>query len=99
MNQEQALELVIKLETRTRQLIDRQGMLRKEMDLLRQQLNEQSESIQKLEQEKKGLQDQYARLKMAKYFDRLDDDQRNMKLRINAMIRSVDKCLAMLKVD
>lgn len=99
MNQEQALELVIKLETRTRQLIDQQGMLRKEMDLLRQQLNKQSESIQKLEQEKKVLQDQYARLKMAKYFDRLDDDQRNMKLRINAMIRSVDKCLAMLKVD
>lgn len=99
MNQEQALELVIKLETRTRQLIDKQSMLRKEMNLLRQQLNEQNESIQKLEQEKKGLQDQYARLKMVKYLDRLDDDQHNMKLRINAMIRSVDKCLAMLKVD
>lgn len=99
MKQEEALELVIKLETRTRQLIEQQSALRQEMAGLRQQLKEQEECIQNLEQDKKELQEQYARLKMAKYIDLLDDDQRNMKLRINAMIRSVDKCLAMLKVD
>lgn len=99
MKQEEALELVIKLETRTRQLIEQQSALRQEIAVLRQQLKEQGECIQSLEQDKKGLQEQYARLKMAKYIDLLDDDQRNMKLRINAMIRSVDKCLAMLKVD
>lgn len=99
MKQEEALKLVIKLETRTRQLIEQQSALRQEMADLRQQLKEQEECIQNLEQDKKELLEQYARLKMAKYIDLLDDDQRNMKLRINAMIRSVDKCLAMLKVD
>lgn len=99
MNQEQAMELVKKLETRTRQLIELQGSLRSEMQELRNQLTEQKNSIDKLQDEKQQLSQQYDRLKMAKYIDLVDDDQHNIRLRINRMIRSVDKCIAMLKVD
>jgi hypothetical protein len=36
---------------------------------------------------------------MAKYIDLTDDEKRQSRSRINKMVRDVEKCIAMLKVE
>ena len=38
-------------------------------------------------------------LKMAKYIDLADDDVKDLRGRIRKMVRDVDRCISMLKVE
>lgn len=97
MNQE-LKDLIKQLETRVRQLILQQGQLQEEQDKLRKQLGEKDDEIQKLQAQNEELKQQYSRLKMAKYIDMADNDVKDMRGRIRAMVRDIDRCISMLKV-
>ena len=92
------MQLVSKLETRSRQLILQYEKLEKKLVETEQRLIEEKEHAKALETENKELQENYARLKMAKLIDMADDsDLKLTRKRINRMIATVDKCLATLK--
>lgn len=94
------LELAKRLETRTRQLMLQHNKLRGELEEARTQILEQKEYIQALEDENKELQDKYLHLKMAKLIDMADDgDMRQVRQRINRMLKSVDHCISIMKVN
>ena len=97
MNQE-LKDLIKQLETRVRQLILQQGQLQEEQDKLRKQLGEKDDEILKLQAQNEELKQQYSRLKMAKYIDMADNDVKDMRGRIRAMVRDIDRCISMLKV-
>ena len=97
MNQE-LKDIIIRLETRVRQLIMQQEKLREEQDLLRKQLGEKDEEILQLQIQNEELKEQYSRLKMAKYIDMADNDVKDMRGRIRTMVRDIDRCISMLKV-
>ena len=97
MNQE-LKELVTRLETRVRQLILQQEMLRKEQERLREQLSAKDDEILNLQIQNEELKQQYSRLKMAKYIDMADNDVKDMRGRIRTMVRDIDRCISMLKV-
>lgn len=97
MNQE-LKDLIIRLETRVRQLIMQQKEMQDEQEKLRQQLSEKDEEIFSLQNQNKELIQQYSRLKMAKYIDMADNDVKDMRGRIRTMVRDIDRCISMLKV-
>lgn len=97
MNQE-LKDIIIRLETRVRQLIMQQETLREEQEKLRKQLNEKDDEILELQIQNDELKQQYNRLKMAKYIDMADNDVKDMRGRIRTMVRDIDRCISMLKV-
>jgi DNA repair exonuclease SbcCD ATPase subunit len=96
-SQEETMEILSKLETRTRQMLFRHQEVMNEMQNLRTQLEERDEQIRQLIEAAKEDKQAYERLKMAKYLDAMDDDAHSTRARINRMIASVDKCIAILK--
>ena len=97
MNQE-LKDIIIRLETRVRQLIMQQEKQHGEQDVLLRKLKEKDEEILKLQIQNEELKQQYNRLKMAKYIDMADNDVKDMGGRIRAMVRDIDRCISMLKV-
>ena len=91
-------DLIVRLETRTRQLILQQEQLREEQNALRQQLLQKDEEILNLQIQNEELKEQYSHLKMAKYIDMADNDVKDMRGRIRTMVRDIDRCISMLKV-
>ena len=97
MNQE-LKDIIIRLETRVRQLIMQQEKQHGEQDVLLRKLKEKDEEILKLQIQNEELKQQYNRLKMAKYIDMADNDVKDMRGRIRTMVRDIDRCISMLKV-
>lgn len=95
----QLTEMVLRIETRTRQLLLKHQQMQQECAQMQRQLQEAERQIQSLHNENKKLQEDYAHLKMAKYIDAADDDVRQMRSRISKMVRDIDRCIAMLKTD
>ncbi|MBO5888356.1 MAG: hypothetical protein J6Q60_10150 [Bacteroidaceae bacterium] len=91
-------ELIVRLETRTRQLILQQEKLQEEHKELRLQLQQKDEEILNLQIQNEELKQQYSHLKMAKYIDMADNDVKDMRGRIRTMVRDIDRCISMLKV-
>lgn len=93
------MDLVVRLETRTRQLLMQHNQLQQKYSQLQEKLAAREEEILSLQIENEDIKRQYAHLKMAKYIDLADDDSKQIRSRINKMVRDIDKCIAMLKVD
>ncbi len=91
-------ELIVRLETRTRQLILQQEKLQEEQKELRLQLQQKDDEILNLQIQNEELKQQYSHLKMAKYIDMADNDVKDMRGRIRTMVRDIDRCISMLKV-
>lgn len=96
---QQLNDLIIRLETRTRQLLLRHAQLQQKCEQLQLCINERDERIRQLEAQNNELQSQYANLKMAKYIDMADNDVKDMRSRIRKMVRDIDQCISMLKLE
>lgn len=97
MNQE-LRDIIIRLETRVRQLIMQQQKMQEEQGRLLKQIADKDEEILRLEIQNEELKEQYNRLKLAKYIDMADNDVKDMRGRIRTMMRDIDRCISMLKV-
>ena len=85
------------LETRVRQLILKFQQLQEDNEELLADLVTKDNELQKLKQQNKQLEAEYANLKMAKMLEIGDTDLSAAKLRISQLVRDVDKCIALLK--
>ena len=97
MNQE-LRDIIIRLETRVRQLIMQQQKMQEEQGRLQKQIADKDEEILRLQIQNEELKEQYNRLKLAKYIDMADNDVKDMRGRIRTMMRDIDRCISMLKV-
>ncbi|MBQ7988534.1 MAG: hypothetical protein IJ253_08505 [Bacteroidaceae bacterium] len=95
----QLTDMVLRIETRTRQMLMLHQQLRQEIAQMRHQLDEAEAQIRRLQDNNKKLQEDYAHLKIAKYIDMADDDTKQIRSRISKMVRDIDKCIAMLKTE
>ena len=99
MNQN-VTSMLSRLETRTRQLMLEHDKLKRQLAETKQQLSIQQQLCGHLEEEKRNLEEKYARLKMARMIDMADDDNlKTARQRINKMIASIDRCLATMKAQ
>ncbi len=95
----QLTDMVLRIETRTRQMLMLHQQLLQEIAQMRHQLDEAEAQIRRLQDNNKKLQEDYAHLKIAKYVDMADDDTKQIRSRISKMVRDIDKCIAMLKTE
>ncbi len=90
------LEAIHLLEVKLKDLLVRYEFLIEENEVLLQQNGKLqillSEKEQQLEEQKK----QFDLLKVAKTMEGSNEDSRNTKLKINALIREIDKCILLL---
>ena len=90
-------KIVRLLETRTRQLIIKFQQAKEENEELHSELVAKDEELRNLKQLHRTLEADYTNLKTARMLEVGDKDLAAAKLRINRLVRDVDKCIAQLK--
>ena len=91
--------MVVRVETYTRQLLMRQQQMRDDYARLQERLREREEEILSVQIKLEELQKKYDHLRMAKCIDMADDDTKDIRGRIRKMVRDIDRCISMLKID
>lgn len=97
MTQEEEI-LLRNFETRVRQLILQYQELQHENAALHANVQELQDEAERLRSENAKLRNDYSRLKLAKMLNISDDDARDAKVRVNRLIREIDKCIALLNI-
>lgn len=88
--------VVNSLETNIKKLMLAYGQLKKENQLLMQENQGLKESVQVKENEYKDLHGRFETLKLAKQLVNGSEDPHEAKLKINRIVREIDKCIALL---
>ena len=91
--------LLMRGETRVRQLILKHRELQAEKKRLEEKITALHQEIDSLEEKNRLLQRQYDHLKMAKYIDMADSSTKDLRGQIRKMVRDIDQCVALLKAE
>lgn len=81
-----------------RMLMKRHAALKAEKQDLITKLGELENTVAELKNENEELVKKYDDLKVAKVLSVGDDERKQVKLRINKIVREIDKCIAQLNV-
>lgn len=90
------LEAVHLLEDKLNNLLSNYEFLIKENEILLQNINKLQHQLVEKEQLLEEQRKQYDLLKIAKTIEGSSDSTKNTKLKINALIREIDKCIIQL---
>jgi hypothetical protein len=90
------LEAIHLLELKLKDMLARYEFLKKENEILLQQNGELQAILSEKQQQLVNQRKQYDVLKVAKTIEGSNEDSRNTKLKINALIREIDKCITLL---
>lgn len=93
---EEDKKLLHTFEGRMRHLIYLHEQLLKENARIHQLLEQKEAEIAQLKAGLDELTDKYNHLRMARVFEATDDEIKDTKKRIAALVREVDKCIALL---
>ena len=91
--------LLMRVETRVRQLILKHRELQAEKKRLEEKITALHQEINSLEEKNRLLQRHYDHLKMAKYIDMADSSTKDLRGQIRKMVRDIDQCVALLKAE
>ncbi len=92
------LEAIHLMESKLEKLLSNYEFLKEENKLLLEENVRMSHLLEEKEQELKTMQEQYDLLKIAKTIEGSNQNTRETKLKINALIREIDKCIELLNV-
>lgn len=87
---------VTSLETKLEKLVDLHRKTRKEVQALQLQNEQLSQALAQQKQTIKDLEDQSKVLRISKTITNNKENTTELKLKINELIREVDKCIALL---
>ncbi len=90
------LEAIHTLEDRLNTLLTNYEFLKEENDVLLHKVNVLQQHLIQGQQVLVDHQEQYDLLKMAKTINGSEENTRETKLKINALIREIDKCIVQL---
>ncbi|WP_075343408.1 hypothetical protein [Tenacibaculum agarivorans] len=90
------LEAIHLLEVKLKELLSRYEFLKEENEILLQQNGKLQILLSEKEQQIDDQKKQFELLKVAKTMEGSNEDTRNTKLKINALIREIDKCITLL---
>lgn len=94
-----AVTILNNFTTRVRQLILKNNDLKKENHELKNLAEQRSNEINELKEKLQHQQEQYNAMMMAKMIDITDGDIEASRKRVQKLIRSIDKCIALLNGD
>ena len=84
------------LESTIRELIRKYEEGRRTNELLNREKSELEEHIRQEKDRLKALQEKYNKLKISKALIASSEDVHDAKLKVNRMVREIDKCIALL---
>ncbi|TCI85405.1 hypothetical protein [Tenacibaculum sp. M341] len=90
------LEAIHLLEVKIKDLVTKYEFLKKENEILLQQNGQTQILLSETRQQLDNQRKQFDILKVAKTMEGSSEDTRNTKLKINALIREIDKCILLL---
>ena len=92
------LEAIHLLEDKLQKLLVNYEFLKEENEVLLQQNTKLQYLLQEKEMQLLAKDKEYSLLKVAKTIEGSNESTRETKLKINALIREIDKCIALLNV-
>ena len=90
------IEIVDSLQIKLQKLLSKYELLQSENKQLLEKSNKLVEELSKQRESNIGLQHEYESLKVANAIVGSKEDKHTTKLKINALIREIDKCIAQL---
>ncbi|TCO09121.1 hypothetical protein [Natronoflexus pectinivorans] len=90
------IDLVVKLEEKIDQLVDRYRAQKEENRLLRDRISELTNQLDEAGSSYTELESSFNKLKIAKTLEASSEDVRETKVKINQIVREIDKCIALL---
>ena len=90
------LKAIHLLEDRLKNLLSNYGFLKEENKVLLQNNAELQVLLQEKEKQLEEQQKQFNLLKVAKTIEGSNENTRETKLKINALVREIDKCITLL---
>jgi hypothetical protein len=89
-------DLIIKLREQVRALIAKYEHQKKEKQLLFDENSELKHKLSVKEKECESINKKYDTLKLAKVFTGEDGETHEAKVKVNKIVREIDKCIALL---
>nr|WP_320119159.1 hypothetical protein [uncultured Marinifilum sp.] len=96
MMDQESQEIIISLKKRISELISLYQKSKNEKESLIHEKLELMEQLETLTREKEELEHHYNTLKLAKTLAANSEDSHHAKLKINRIVREIDKCIALL---
>ncbi|MDG5800083.1 hypothetical protein QA597_06895 [Marinilabiliaceae bacterium ANBcel2] len=90
------IDLVVKLEEKVDKLIERYKAQKEENKMLRSRVSQLTEQLNQINSSYSSLEESFEKLKIAKTLEASNNDVKETKLRINQIVREIDKCIALL---
>jgi len=90
------IDIIVRLEEKIDLLIERYRAEKEDNNMLRGQISQLSDQLNHSSATYSSLEDDFDKLKMAKTLEASTEDVKETKLRINQIVREIDKCIALL---
>lgn len=90
------IDIIVRLEEKIDLLIERYRAEKEDNNMLRGQISQLSDQLNHSSVTYSTLEDEFDKLKMAKTLEASTEDVKQTKLRINQIVREIDKCIALL---
>ena len=90
------IDLIVNFEEKIDKLVERYRIEKKENSMLRGEISRLTQQLEQASDSYTGLEEQINKLKMAKAIEASSEDVHETKLRINQIVREIDKCIALL---
>ncbi len=90
------IEIVDSLQSKLHKLLSKYELLKIENKQLLEKSNKLVEELSQAKESRSSLQNEYESLKIANAIVGSKEDKHTTKLKINALIREIDKCIAQL---
>ncbi len=89
-------EIVSELREKIKIIISFLDQIREENDHLKQEISDLNNQSKQKETELEELDNKYKNLKIAKSIVAGDDDAHDARIKVNRIVREIDKCIALL---
>ncbi len=90
------IEIVDSLKKKIIKLVERYRNVKRDNELLLADNEKLIQKIEEIAREKSELEDKYTTLKFSKAIEASSGDVHHAKIRINQIVREIDKCIALL---
>ena len=90
------IDIIVRLEEKIDLLVERYHAEKEDNKMLRGQISQLTEQLEHSSATYGSLEDELGILKIAKTLEASTEDVKETKLRINQIVREIDKCIALL---
>lgn len=90
------IDLVVKLEEKIDLLVERYRTEKEENRMLRGQISQLAHQLEEASSSYSSLEEKFNNLKISKSLEASSEDVHETKVRINQIVREIDKCIALL---